>query len=79
MKATYRQVINGHVYNVGDDLPDYGSLRFIENQNNVVQIQGLSEDFNKLPTWIKAGSSAYFLDTQEVYIFDEENSEWLAQ
>lgn len=79
MKATYRQVINGHVYNVGDDLPDYGSLRFIENQNGVVQIQGLSEDFSKLPTWIKAGSSAYFLDTQEVYIFDEENTEWLAQ
>lgn len=79
MKATYRQKINGKVYNVGDDLPEYGSLRFIENQDGMVQIQGLKEDFDNLPTWIKAGSSAYFLDTQEVYIFDEENSEWLPQ
>lgn len=79
MKATHRTVINGQVYNVGDDLPDYGSLRFIENKDNVVQIQGLFEDFSKLPTWCRAGSSAYFIDTQAVYIFDEANSEWLAQ
>ena len=76
-QATYRQKINGKVYEVGDELPDYGSLVFIENENSVVYIEGKSADFSKLPTWVRAGSSAYMIDTRQVYKFD--GSVWIEQ
>ena len=76
MKATYRQVINGKIYNVGDDLPDYGSVKFITNDNGIVEIECNSTDISKLPTWVKQGSSAVILDTGKVYKFDETNIEW---
>lgn len=79
MKATYRQVINGKVYNVGDDLPEFGSLYVTDNTDGVLAIQGKSEDFSKLSefSWAGKGSTAYFLDTQDVYIYDGE--EWIKQ
>ena len=78
-KATHRQVIDGQVYNVGDDLPEYGSLRFVALENGIATIEGNIADVGKLPTWVKQGSQAYFVDTQEVYKFDEANSQWVEQ
>lgn len=79
MKATYRQVIDGKVYNVGDDLPDYGSLKFISMTDGIAEIEGNSSDISKLPTWVKQGSQAYFIDTQKLYKFDETNKIWEEQ
>ena len=78
-QATHRQVINGQVYNVGDELPEYGSLRFISLSDNIAEIEGNSTDLSKLPTWVSQGSSAYMIDTGKVYKFDETNSEWVEQ
>ena len=78
-KATYRQVINGQVYNVGDDLPEYGSLRFVCLKDGRSEIEGNAADISKLPTWVKQGSSAYFVDTKQVFKFDEANSQWVEQ
>ena len=78
-KATYREVIDGQVYNVGDDLPSYGSLRFIELKDGIASIEGNSADVSKLPTWVKQGSQAYFVDTQALYKFDEANTQWVEQ
>lgn len=79
MKATYRMVINGKVYNVGDDLPEYGSLKFISMTDGIAEIEGNSSDLAKLPTWVKQGSQAYFIDTQKLYKFDETNLIWEEQ
>ena len=70
MKATYRQVIDGQVYNVGDDLPDYGSIKILESPpTKVIYAEGLIADLSKLPTWISEGSKVLFVDTNEVYSY----------
>lgn len=79
-KATYRQVINHKVFNVGDDLPELGSLIFVSGgYGEIAEIEGNSVDVSKLPTDVKQGSTAYFLDNQKVYKFDETNTEWVEQ
>lgn len=77
MKATHRMVINGKVYNVGDDLPEYGSIKFITIKNGRAELEGNSADLAKLPTWVKQGSQAFMLDTAKVYKFDETNTQWV--
>ena len=79
-KATYRQVIDGKTFNVGDDLPELGSLKFVSGgYGQICEIEGNSTDVSKLPTDVKQGSQAYFVDNQKLYKFDETNSEWVAQ
>ena len=79
-KATYRQKISGKVFNVGDDLPELGSLRFVDGgYYQIASIEGNVADVSKLPTEVKQGSQAYFVDSKELYKFDEENAQWLKQ
>ena len=79
-KATYRQEIDGKVFNVGDDLPALGSLKFISGgYGQIAEIEGNIADLSKLPTDVKQGSQAYFVDTQALYKFDETNSTWVEQ
>ena len=79
-KATVRTVIDGKVFNVGDDLPNLGSLKFISGgYGQICEIEGNSTDLSKLPTDVKQGSQAYFLDSAKVYKFDETNTEWVEQ
>lgn len=79
MNADHRYKINGKAYEVGDELPDYGSLRFTSYEDGIVSIEGNSVDVDKLPTWVKQGSQAYMLDTERLYKFDETNERWLEQ
>lgn len=79
-KATYRQEIDGKVFNVGDDLPALGSLKFVSGgYGKIAEIEGNVADVAKLPTDVKQGSQAYFVDTQDVYKFDETNKQWVKQ
>lgn len=76
-KATVRTVINGQVYNVGDDLPEYGTLVVLENKSGVIYAEGLVKDVAKLSTaldWVSEGSKALFTDTNDVYTFTD--GEW---
>lgn len=67
-QATYRQKIDGKVYEVGDELPDYGSIKILESpQTQVIYGEGLSSDVAKLPMWVADGSKVLFTDTNEVY------------
>lgn len=79
-KATYRQKIDGKVFNIGDDLPELGSLKFVSGgYGEIAEIEGNIADLSKLPTDVKQGSQAYFVDTQDLYKFDEENEQWVIQ
>lgn len=79
-QATYRQKINGKVFEVGDDLPELGSLRFVSGgYGQIAEIEGNIADVDKLPTDVKQGSQAYFVDSQDLYKFDESNTEWVLQ
>lgn len=79
-KAAYRQVIDHKVFNVGDDLPELGSLKFVSGgYGQIAEIEGNIADVAKLPTDVKQGSQAYFVDTQALYKFDETNKQWVEQ
>ena len=79
-QATYRQKINGKAFEVGDDLPELGSLRFVSGgYGQIAEIEGNIADVDKLPTDVKQGSQAYFVDSQDLYKFDESNTEWVLQ
>lgn len=79
-KATYRMVIDGKVFNVGDDLPEMGSLKFVAGgYGQQADLEGNSVDESKLPTDVKQGSQAYMLDTKKLYKFDESVPEWVEQ
>ena len=79
-KATHRINFNGKVINVGDDIPELGSLKFVSGgYGQICEIEGNSTDLSKLPTDVKQGSQAYFLDSAKVYKFDETNTEWVEQ
>ena len=80
MKATNRINFNGKIIEAGQDIPDLGSLKFTKGgYGQIASIEGNSADLSKLPTDVKQGSDAYMLDTQTLYMFDETNSEWVAQ
>lgn len=78
--ATHRTVIDGKVFDVGDTLPALGSLIFTSGgYGQIAQIEGNSADLSKLPTDVKQGSSAYFVDNGKVYKYDETNKQWVEQ
>ena len=79
-KATHRIDFNGKVINVGEDIPELGSLRFVfGGYGQIAEIEGNIADVSKLPTDVKQGSQAYFVDTQALYKFDETNKQWVEQ
>lgn len=79
-KATHRIDFNGKVINVGDDIPELGSLKFVSGgYGQIAEIEGNIADVSKLPTDVKQGSQAYFVDTQALYKFDETNTQWVEQ
>ena len=79
-QATYKQKIDGKVFNIGDDLPELGSLKFVSGgYGQIAEIEGNIADVSKLPTDVKQGSQAYFVDTQALYKFDETNGQWVEQ
>lgn len=79
-KATYRQKIDGLVVNVGDDIPEMGSIKFVNGHHGErAELSGNSADIDKLPTDVKQDSSAYMVDSQELYMFDETNEQWIKQ
>lgn len=63
---------------------DFGSFKdtmmYLKNQNDKLELYGLSQDVGQLPTEnVVTGSTAYCVDTQDVYIFEETTSEWYKQ
>lgn len=75
--ATVRTKKDGVLYEVGDTIPDMGSLVCVSNENGIKQFEGFSEDAEKLPvTNLKTGSQALFYDTGIVKKFEEKSGSW---
>ena len=78
--ATHRMIVDHKIINVGDDVPDLGSLRFTKGgYGERAEIEGNSADVSKLPTDVLQGSAAYMVDTAGLYMYDETNEEWVQQ
>lgn len=58
---------------------DIGTFVVKSSSSGVYQLYGLSKDVSKLPTTLAMGSSAYCVDTGDLYMFDSENKQWTLQ
>ena len=56
------------------------SMAHVRNENDLHEFYGLSADIAELPTeGIRSGSTAYCVDTGDIYIFEETNQQWHKQ
>lgn len=83
MKATYRLIQDGQVYEAGDVVPNMGSIVCVKIRNGgrVREYTFLSEDFIYLPKYdsLESGSKAYATDTDTTYIYDVSTKSWLTR
>ena len=73
---------DGQSYKRGETVHDLGSFVCTEvTAGNVRSYTGLSTDISKLPTYegLGAGSSAYCVDSGELYMYDKSTKTWKAQ
>lgn len=75
-------IIDGHIYNIGEELPDLGSLVGISKGENAGRsYKGLYQDKDKLPHYkdLVTGSSALLANGNElVYFFYEKSTDqWI--
>lgn len=76
MEAKNTTVIDGQVYEAGDEIWDLGSWVATEADGNRRSYEGLSADVAKLPHYVDTGSSALCLDTGDFYKFLKKTDTW---
>lgn len=77
--ATVRTTIDGKTYEVGDTLPDFGSIVPVGNDGNKRYYSGLSADMPaKLPKYddLATDSLAKALDTLQLYFYHAPTKTW---
>lgn len=83
MKATYRTIQDGQVYEAGEVIPYMGSIvcTKIRSGGRVMEYTFLSEDFIYLPKYdsLESGSKAYATDTDATYIYDASTKSWITR
>lgn len=79
MKADKHIIIDGVLYKPGDDIWELGSFVSVDahGPNGMVRdYEGLSKDVSKLPHYVESGSSAFTLDTSELYEYHKPTDKW---
>ncbi len=71
--------IDGQWYNAGDEVWDLGSLTATAASGRQRHYKGLSRDVPKLPHYVGTGSTAYCVDSGDVYMFEETTDTWYRQ
>lgn len=76
--ATKPTVIDGVSYGIGQTLPDFGSIVVTARSadGSVRRYEGLSADFDKLPTYCASGSVFFELNTGATYRFHKPTKKW---
>ena len=65
--------------NMPDTTEQYGSFKLVEIKGNHKMFMGLSSDVTLLPNEMEntiTGSSAFCVDTGELYIYEETSKTW---
>lgn len=77
MVATTNTYIDGQWYMPGEEIWDLGSFVAVPpTQGNVRHYHGLSKDAAKLPHYVSTGSSAFCVDTGDIYFYLESTDSW---
>ena len=80
MKADRPMIVDGVEYNKGDEIWDLGSFVAVEARGMMRSYEGLSKDApGKLPHYVSSGSSAFCLDTGDMYKFHKQTDKWYLQ
>lgn len=71
-------VFDGLVYSKGDEIPDLGSFVATSADGNIRNYEGLSADIDKLPRYdsLGTGSSAFCLDTGQLFKYERTTRTW---
>ena len=81
-------IVDDHIYTDAALIPDLGSWLCMEKTHkNVRAYTGLSTDVDKLPTKEKypeykdlgSGSTAYCVDTGDLYMYEQSSDKWYQQ
>lgn len=67
---------DGIWYNPGEEIPDLGNWTCVKIESGRRYYEGISREFELLPTYVNHGSRAVCLDTSEVYTFHEKLKKW---
>lgn len=79
MIADKNTVIDGQFYRKGEEIWDLGSFVATDVDGNIRNYDGLSKDVSKLPHYVETGSSAYCIDTGDIYIYEKSSDTWYLQ
>lgn len=78
MKAETNVVIDGQFYKQGDEIWDFGSFVATSVSRQIRNYEGLSSDVSKLPKYdnLETGSSAFCIDTGDLYKYEKTTKTW---
>lgn len=76
MRADKNMIVDGMLYEPGDDVWDLGSFVATDQTGMMRSYEGLSKDVSKLPHYVETGSSALCLDTGDYYKFHKQTDTW---
>ncbi len=68
--------IDGQKYEPGEEIWDLGSFTAVESKGSLRSYEGLSKDVDKLPHYVRTGSSALCLDTGDYYKYHKQTDTW---
>lgn len=75
--ATTTVIYDGVKYKPGDVIPDLGSWVAQPSTEGMRRdYDGLSADLAKLPHYVQTGSTAFCIDTSEVYEYEKSTDRW---
>lgn len=71
-------IMDGHWYEPGQEVPDLGSFVAMPGSDKVRNYEGLSADVGKLPKYddLETGSSAFCVDTGDLYKYEKTTKTW---
>lgn len=79
MKKDITIEFDGQLYKPGDEIPNLGSFVATSVDGKIRNYDGLSSDVDKLPHYVETGSSAYCIDTGDIYIYEKKSDIWYLQ
>lgn len=79
MIAEKNTTYDGQYYKKGEKIWDLGSFVATDIDGNIRNYDGLSRDVGKLPHYVDTGSSAYCIDTGQIYIYEKTSDTWYLQ